>query len=255
MTFRASTLDRMDRQVANLIAGFDHFVRVFDANRRFGGPSIYFHDRTLGRLRSFGSPSEALLDDGFVESLYAVLTAWGMHRMGSRGARLEDFRLFTDSLRSQLPGIIDLDQRLKKLGGEVTASLPQVPESEVPGLTEELWSVISRMKLGKSDETKIVLGSKAVHHLLPELLPPIDRRYTLRFFLGRETLAAESEPDAFRAIFPRFREIAVGCATVIETLMNEGLPGERYMRTSSTKMIDNAIVGFGIERLRIEEEE
>jgi hypothetical protein len=31
--------------------------------------------------------------------------------------------------------------------------------------------------------------------------------------------------------------------------------GGRYMRTSFTKMIDNAIVGFGIERLNIREED
>jgi transposase len=43
MAFKASTLDRMDHQVAKLVAGFDHFVQVFDAKRRFGGPSIYFH--------------------------------------------------------------------------------------------------------------------------------------------------------------------------------------------------------------------
>lgn len=255
MAFRASTLDRMDQQVAKLIAGFAQFVQAFDAKRRFGGPSIYFHDRTLERLRTFGSPSDALLDDGFVECLYAVLTAWGMHRMGSRGARMEEFRAFRESLLSELPGVVKLDQHLKRIGGGTRVQLPQVPKVEVSALTEELWSAISGLKLGKSDQTKIVLGSKAVHHLFPELLPPIDRRYTLRFFLGRETLTAESEPDAFREIFPRFHQIAIASASIIESLMREGLPEERYMRTSSTKMIDNAIVGFGIERLNIEEEE
>jgi hypothetical protein len=245
----------MDRQVGSLIASFDHFVGVFDANRRFGGPSIYFHDRTLERLRSFGSPSEALLDDGFVESLYAVLTAWGMHRMGSRGARMEDFSAFRDSLRSQLPAIIKLDQHLKKIGGDVTPSLFQIPEAEVPILQEELWSVISGFKLGKSDEARIVIGSKAVHHLFPELLPPIDRRYTLRFFLDIETLAGRRERDAFQLIFPRFHRIAVECSPLIETLLQAGLPAKGYMRTSCSKMIDNAIVGFGIERLHIDNED
>ena len=255
MAFRASTLDRMDQQVTKLIAGFAHFVRVFDAKRRFGGPSLYFHDRTLGRLRKYGSPSEALLDDNFVECLYAVLTAWGMHRMGSRGARMEEFAAFTESLLSELPGIVKLEHHLKRLVDGTKTQLPQLPTVEVPVLTEELWSLISRLKLGKSDDTKIVLGSKALHHLFPELFPPIDRRYTLRFFLGRETLAAESESDAFREIFTRFHQIATNCAPTIQSLMEEGSLEERYMRTSCTKMIDNAIVGFGIERLKIEAEE
>ena len=82
-----------------------------------------------------------------------------------------------------------------------------------------------------------------------------DRRYTLRFFLGRETLAPESEPDAFSEIFTRFHQIAINCAPAIQSLMEEGSLEERYMRTSCSKMIDNAIVGLGIERLRSEAEE
>lgn len=255
MAFRASTLVRMDQQVAKLIAGFVHFVEVFDTKRRFGGPSIYFHDRTLERLRSFGSPSKALLDDGFIESLYAVLTAWGMHRMGSRGARMEEFRVFKESLRAQLPRISELEQHLNRIGSDQHIELPQVPKIDLPVLTQELWSIISGLKLGKSDETKIVLGSKAVHHLFPEILPPIDRRYTLQFFLDTEVFAPKREQGAFGEIFPRFHEIALDRASIIATLMNEGSPADRYMRTSSTKMIDNAIVGFGIERLDIPEED
>jgi hypothetical protein len=114
---------------------------------------------------------------------------------------------------------------------------------------------ISSLTLGKSDEARIVIGSKAVHHLFPVLLPPIDRRYTLRFFLDIEALPARRERDAFDEIFPRFHRIAVECAAVIQTLLQEGVPADRYMRTSSSKMIGNAIVGFGIERVKIEEED
>jgi hypothetical protein len=190
--FLASTLVRMDRQVEALVQGFEHYVQVFDASRRFGGPSIYFHDRTLERLRSFGSPAEALLDDEFVESLYAVLTAWGMHRMGSRGARMEEFGVFRDSLRAQLSAIAKSDQQFRRITGNGSAHLWQVPNSEVPGLAEELWSIISQLKLGRSENARIVIGSKAIHHLLPELLPPIDRRYHAPVFSWRRNTRCEA---------------------------------------------------------------
>lgn len=255
MAFLQSTLARMDRQVEALVQRFEHFVEVFDASRRFGGPSLHFHDRTLERLRSFDSPAEALRDDGFVESLYAVLAAWGMHRMGSRGARMEEFAAFRDSLRVQVPAISKLEEHFREACDKTPATLSGVARGELPNLAAELWSIISELKLGKSEDARIVIGSKAIHHVLPALLPPIDRRYTLRFFLGVETLGAGREQDAFREIFPRFAQIASACEPVIDRLINETPPGGRYMRTSPTKIIDNAIVGFGIERLRIAEEE
>jgi hypothetical protein len=255
VAFQRSTLARMDRQVEALVRGFDSFVKVFDESRRFGGPSVYFHDRTLARLRSFPSPSDALQNDEFVESLYAVLTAWGMHRMGSRGARMEEFKMFRDSLRRQASAISEIDKHFHDACENSTAKLARVPTGKGSSLAEELWSVISRLKLGMSEDARIVIGSKAIHHLLPELLPPIDRRYTLRFFLGRETLGSEPEQAAFREIFPRFAQIASECEPLIDQLMKETSPSGPYMRTSPTKVIDNAIVGFGINRLRIAAEE
>ena len=245
----------MDRQVEALVREFDRFVKVFDHRRRFGGPSVYFHDRTLERLRRFPSPAAALENDDFVESVYAVLTAWGMHRMGSRGARMEDFEVFKNSLRAQASAISEIDKHFRQACDDLPTKLSRVPNDELSGLAGELWSVISQMKLGKSEGARIVIGSKAIHHLLPELLPPIDRRHTLRFFLGREMLGSVGEQAAFLEIFPRFARIASECEPLIDELMNETPASGRYMRTSATKIIDNAIVGFGVERLRIAEEE
>jgi hypothetical protein len=44
--------------------------------------------------------------------------------------------------------------------------------------------VIARIKVSTS-RTQIVAGSKFLHHVLPDLVPPIDRRYTFRFFTGQ----------------------------------------------------------------------
>lgn len=256
MALRTETVARMDRLVKELVGEFEHFVAVFDEARRFKGPSLYFHYKTLERREKRPSVSGALHDDCFVESLYATLASWGMHRMGTTGAQMVDFDDFKRSLLSQLPRIQVIEQfqaRHDAKGQGVKLSM--VSAEEVPILTRNVWSAIDGLNIGRS-RAKTVIGSKALHHLLPELVPPIDRRYTLRFFLNRMNFP-RSEFDAFEKIFHYFSFIGLSCAARIETLIStrsdKGEP-YGYMRTSATKLIDNAIVGYGIERLGIKEE-
>lgn len=238
MAFRVSTLARMDERVDELIGEFSNFVKTFEDSRRFSGPSIYFHRRTLERLRAHGSVSEALGDDAFIESLYATLVSWGMHRMGGRGARMVDFDAFKASLLSQQERIAQLsDLRLN-----------QISTDQLAAITGDLWSIISALNIGVG-ETKIVIGTKTLHHVIPELVPPIDRRYTLRFFF-EQTNMNQGDHMAFAEMFPRFHHIAKTSAEEISSLIGVG-----SMSTSRTKIIDNAIVGYGIKRLRIKEEE
>jgi hypothetical protein len=238
MAFRSTTLARMDERVQELIRGFSNFVKIFEDSERFSGPSIYFHRRTLERLRAHGSVSEAFGDDAFIESLYATLVSWGMHRMGGRGARMVDFNAFKASLVSQQGRIEQLsDLRLN-----------QISSAQVAAITGDLWSIISGLNIGVG-ETKIVIGTKTLHHVIPELVPPMDRRYTLRFFF-EQTNMNQGDQMAFAEMFPRFHQIANTSAEEVTSLIGIG-----SMSTSSTKIIDNAIVGYGIKRLRIKEEE
>jgi len=82
-----------------------------------------------------------------------------------------------------------------------------------------------------------VANSKALHHLLPALVPPIDRAYTLRFFYADTTLSKGDEAT-FKEIYPYFHRIAVARREQITSHLGTG------MNTSETKVIDNAIVAF-----------
>ncbi len=70
--------------------------------------------------------------------------------------------------------------------------------------------VIGR-RTGKPSRSKIVGGSKTLHHVLPELMPPIDRTYT-GFFLSRDQSQhfqnAPQEAETFRLAFESFCAIA-----------------------------------------------
>lgn len=171
--------------------------------------------------------------------------------MGPRGARMVDFIDFKNSFRSQLENIDRVqDYRPALFHADETLRLSDVPAEEVSALSNNLWAIISGISIGVG-ETKIVIGSKAVHHLFPELIPPIDGRYTVRFFYGHQPdLSGVRGETIFREIFPRFHRIAAACADQIDSLLGVG-----SMNTSFTKIIDNAVVGFGIERLGVKLDE
>jgi len=64
------------------------------------------------------------------------------------------------------------------------------PERRCLGGSATAWEVIAHIKVSTS-RTQIVAGSKMLHHLLPDLIPPIDRRYTFRFFTGQMMIASD----------------------------------------------------------------
>lgn len=228
----------MDQRVAELIAGFTGFVQSFDDAQLFTGPSVYFHQRTIERLRAHALPSEALTDDGFLESLYATLASWGMHRMGRSGARMSEFRDFKRSVVNQIDNIRRLEHK----------ELHNIAAEDVPALVGDVWTIISALNIGVG-ETKIVIGSKALHHVLPELVPPIDRQYTVTFFFHHTTFN-QGDQAAFSEMFPRFHKIAVSRASEIAQLLGVG-----SMSTSRMKIIDNAIVGWVLNRLGVQDGE
>ncbi|HEY6787604.1 MAG TPA: hypothetical protein VI365_09865, partial [Trebonia sp.] len=109
--------------------------------------------------------------------------------------------------------------------------------ASVPAVGQRAWQVIATIRASTS-ETQIVAGSKTLHHLLPALIPPIDRQYTSRFFTGQKAIS--SGEDAFQQWFSYFAEIGQRCSARIDTVITRG----GLMATGPAKVIDNAIVGF-----------
>lgn len=225
------TLDRFRQRVDELIADFDHFLDVFEGTGLFTGPSVYFHQKTIAALRDSDSVSSALQDDEFLDLIYATLTAWGMHRMGPDGAKMGEAEPFRASIRRH-------QAEIEALSSLRIGALDQPPAA----LARRVWTIIDDLDASATD-TKIVAGTKALHHLLPGLVPPIDRRYTVRFFFETTTFRGSGE-DTFLDAFPHFGRIASACESVISNRL-----GTSPMSTSATKIIDNAIVGYVLERL------
>lgn len=153
----------------DLINNLKHYYnRSLVVMKEFGGPSIYFH------VQSVKEQEAHFLSDRHVEMIYATLASWGMHRMGdpeNTKAKMEDFHKFKQSIvnqRKELQKFIPL--RIESCTGEQYAAY-----------LDEIKEIYHALSVSISKAT-IVAHSKTLAHLLPNLISPIDRQYTIRFF-------------------------------------------------------------------------
>ncbi len=222
-------LERMGQRVADLSGNFAAHLDRFEQDSPFSGPSAYFHRKTLALRSSHSSIAGLLKDDLFFDLLYATLTAWGLHRMGPGKTRLLDIEELKGSVRSQAAVL----EKLARLTIITTLDIRGAEQ-----VARELWPVLAALKVSAAN-VQLVANSKTLHHVLPALIPPIDRMYTFQFFYGRKMLTLQ-EREAFLEMFAGFHQLASTNAALIQERIGSA------WNTSETKMIDNAIVGYMI---------
>jgi len=229
----SSTLLKMDNRVDGLCSGFSDYIAVFDKAHLFSGPSWYFHLRTMEHLRDTSLSSVLSNDsDPFFELLYATLTSWGMHRMGPRGAKLVEFEDFRYSIVEHRDAILSLEE----------ISLLYLSETEIEETTKSLADIMDKLRISAT-RAKLVANSKTLHHLLPHLMPPIDREYTLQFMYGNKMYS--NDRLKFLEIYPRFYYIGQRCKSQIIEVINR-----TPFHSSPSKVIDNAIVGYVLKEIK-----
>jgi len=225
--FHEKTLRRLGRRVARLKRHFVWSLRRFDSKKLFSGPSWYFHLRTLENRRKHRSAVDALHDPEFCDALYATLTAWGLHRMGPGKAKLLDLPTIRGSFVRNADRIHALESlRLSDFGS-----------MDIDLVTKRVWAVLCDLEVTKA-KAFLVANTKALHYLLPALVPPVDRQYTLNFFFGAASIDGREE-TAFGVMYPLFHEIAKSKAGVIQRWIRR-----KGWHTSESKIVDNAIVGY-----------
>ena len=231
ITMFVDTNEKMKQRVKDLCNAFADYLDIFDNLGIFSGPSLYFHFRTLTRLREVGSLSQLFEDVRYFEYLYATLTAWGLHRMGQTSTKLVDFETFYGSLVEQRENILRL-QHLK---------LTHMSQDDLSTVNDVVCEIISNINISQSG-TQLVAGTKTLHHLLPDLIPPFDREHTLRFFYNKTNFTSDTK--VFREIYPLFVELGERNKEVIRQYLGKGF------HSSAPKVIDNAIVGFVKKNLK-----
>lgn len=212
--------DVADAHLRVLLADFKDFVNEYDRRNPFDrSGQLSGHVRTIKLRREAGSAAAALEDGRFRSSLYETLQAWGI---GRRGSKMVTRSEFDGILLAREDAITGLD--------DVAIGTP-----EAVATREALWTLISTLGIVENDAL-LVAHTKALHHILPDLVVPMDRAYTRPFLGWHGTQFQYQQEEVFRDAFRRFNRIAREARP--ETLVGKG------WRSSATKVIDNAIVGF-----------
>jgi hypothetical protein len=108
------------------------------------------------------------------------------------------------------------------------------------------------LRLSASGAT-IVVNSKALYHCFPDLIPPIDRQYTVRFFREAPEKWRDANgrfrpvmlPKDLEAQFRLFHSICVKMKHLADRLDRALLDRElREHEATVPKAIDNAIVNY-----------
>ncbi len=209
----------------------NHFAGYLDSYRQNtpldSGYKQYLS--TVALRKGFSSASQAISSDEFVRSMHETLR--GFFRLGMRAAGLLALDLFIVELRRHAVSI-------GSFGGTIVGT-------ELTQTHDDLWRLISALRITVT-KARVVSGSKALHLLLPDLVVPVDRRYTGAFLYryGEEFEPGTSEQKTLLSALAVFRSIA-------KTAKPETYVGQFPVHATRTKVIDNGIIGF-VEKARKE---
>jgi hypothetical protein len=184
------------------------------------------HLRTIELLRRFATASDAACDEGFADSLAATLKSWDV-AVKRHGQSLSQPPELRGQLRSISMAVAELEDL--RIDG---------PPIDVERCASRVWLIIRDLDIvrckGQPVKRKVVSGTKALHHLLPNLVFPVDNEYTATFF-GWHDFGTDPEH--------RFKSVFRQVAAIARAVSPQSYVGEGW-NTSVSKVLDNAIVGF-----------
>lgn len=162
----------------------------------------------------------------FFHLLYDTLISWDMN---ARTAKLVDFKDFVKTIKDCSKTINELDK----------FSIERIKDNELEFILDKIRLLFEKMTVMKTN-SQIVGLSKTLHFLLPDLIMPVDGKFTLNFFYGYRKYRHYriEEFEIFKEIFYEFYKITkiirLDKSDISKSSWNQSIP----------KIIDNAIIGF-----------
>lgn len=224
-----SKLNKEKSDLENLINNFDFYLqeseKIFLRNWSEG---IKSHIIVIDKIRS-NSPQNIislLRSHDFLKDIYNTLLFFGMN---SRGAKLKSFEDFVSTLISNI-------EKIGLISNFELESITDIQLQEVKPILKELFYSLDIME----SSSKLVGFSKTMAHIIPDLIPPIDRQNINNFFYGNTSLPnySNGEFNRFWNIFLKFQYISEKLQLSKDSRKFEGF------NSSIPKIIDNAIWGY-----------
>jgi hypothetical protein len=211
-------------KVKEILTNADRYHDAYYKAETFRGPSLYFHERALATRRDPASLTH-------LEYVYATLASWGMHRMGKGGSKMQGFEVLSKSVQA--------------LKGRIA----EAQTFDFREMSEIKWAVLKEVFSGvkvMASGTTLVGNSKVMHHMLPNIIPPIDREYTLSFLFGNTTIRnnLETEWQLMKEFISQFF-IPVASNTAFLAKAEQWMKrrAEYPWDTSVFKVVDNLVIG------------
>ena len=198
-----------------------YLAKTTDVGKDFGGPSIYFHKEAIKEI------TIEFLGKRHIDMIYAMLPAWGMHRMGEESkTKVVDYDQFVLQIDKIKLNLIDLKNK----------HISEIIASDILALLKELRVSVS--------DAFLVSSSKVLHHIIPNLICPIDRQYSIRFMqqkkgdFDKSTIQLNYE-YAYAEIFINSMILFINKH---ELILKEHINSE--FNTSITKIFDNLLMVY-----------
>ncbi len=225
-------MSRYTHKIADVLINKDKYHKSFYRVKNFTGPSLYFHRLAL-ELRHDSDRQR------YLDSIYATLASWGMHRMGPGGSKMVEMVIFKQSV------------------SELWDDIRAATQISYHTITDAEWLLLKKIFDGiqiMQSGTRLVGNSKVMAHLVPNIIPPIDRAYTLKFLKGNTIIKndARHEWAMMKEIISEFFiPVAkdAGFRVRAESWINDqqAYPWD----TSEFKVIDNLLIGAGKKRVKV----
>lgn len=206
---------------------FFYFVNVCNEKYRSGHDRDLYIEIIKKHARHNNNIEYFLNDDEVYPLIINTLRAWNMDQ---RGAKLTSVDKFKRSVSRVKENLISLGNY------KLYSTNEEEIEDEIIGLLKNVFANLNVME----SRSRLVGVSKALHFLLPNLLMPIDNKFTMNFF--RLSSNIDKEWERFETILWNIYDITSYLCLIQNDVDEIG------WNTSVPKLIDNAIIGFYKER-------
>jgi len=203
----------LEKKVDELVRRIPELIRNFDYRK---GPDLYFYKKVLEMRRSKHLGELLGESDRYLELIYATLVAWDMN---SRGAKMKYFDEFKST-------ILDNRERFMQLLPYRLEAMSSGAFGEAKMLCGEIYDNMHLM----ISEGRLVSNSKVMHFILPDLVMPMDRQNTLKFFFGHTNESKNNFMKILNCSFEITKRIDL--SQFLDDQWNQSIP----------KIIDNAII-------------
>jgi len=217
----------LDIKINELIKDFDNYVQIslgIFKSKWLNG--VIHHTKVIKQIREAKSIKNLIEKDDFLRDVRDVVISFGMD---SRSAKIKSFTDFKKAILDNKESIVSLSKY----------KLENLSLKELESLKEPLLHLFKNLKIMESN-SRLVSFSKTMAHLIPDLIPPMDRRNINLFFYGDVNFPYGIEAESLR-FWEMFRYFFYICREANLSTKNISFEG---FNSSIPKLIDNAIWGY-----------